>query len=87
MGLHGLLQGQLCFYIYIYIYDVRTSQETHLRISTACYRDSLTFLPFTYSISFELARRWDVCANISGILEACRSTAVVIHGYQHIEVT
>jgi hypothetical protein len=40
MGFHGLLRGQLCYLIY----DICTSQETHLRASTACYGDSFTFL-------------------------------------------
>jgi hypothetical protein len=40
MGLHALLKGQLYF-----LYgDVRTSQETQIWASMACYRDSFTFL-------------------------------------------
>jgi hypothetical protein len=38
MSLHGLLQGQL---YYLYIDDVRTSQEAHA--STACYGESFAF--------------------------------------------
>jgi hypothetical protein len=41
VNLHGQLPGQLYF---LYISDVRTSQETHLRASTAYYLDSFTFL-------------------------------------------
>jgi hypothetical protein len=41
MGLHGLLQRHL--YV-LYVADVRTSQETHLWASTACYSNSFTFL-------------------------------------------
>jgi hypothetical protein len=40
MDLHGLLRGQINF---LYIGDVRTSQETHLWTSTACYKASFTF--------------------------------------------
>jgi hypothetical protein len=40
MGLHVLLRGQLYF---LYVADVRTSQETQLWASTACYGDSFTF--------------------------------------------
>jgi hypothetical protein len=29
---------------FIYAYDIRTSQETHLWASTTCYRDSFTLL-------------------------------------------
>jgi hypothetical protein len=38
-GSRGLLQGQLCF---LYVYDVRTSQEAHA--STVCYGHSFAFL-------------------------------------------
>jgi hypothetical protein len=40
MGLLGLLKGQ--FYL-LYVDYVRTSQETHLLASTACYGYSLSF--------------------------------------------
>jgi hypothetical protein len=45
MGLHSLLRGYLYF---LYVDDVRTtqetpSQETHLWASTACYGDSFIF--------------------------------------------
>jgi hypothetical protein len=39
MGFHGLLLGLLQF---VFVDDVRTSQETHVRSSTACYVDSFT---------------------------------------------
>jgi hypothetical protein len=31
-------------FTFLYVDDVRTSQNTHLRASTVCYRDSITFL-------------------------------------------
>jgi hypothetical protein len=31
-------------FTFLYVDDVRTSQETHLQVSTACYRASFTFL-------------------------------------------
>jgi hypothetical protein len=40
MGLHGLLLGEIYF---LYADDVRTSQETLLWVSTACYGESFTF--------------------------------------------
>jgi hypothetical protein len=40
MGLHGLLRGQFYF---LYVADVRISQETQLWASTACYADGFTF--------------------------------------------
>jgi hypothetical protein len=41
MGLHGLLRRWLYF---VYVDDVRTSQETHIWALTACYGDSFTFI-------------------------------------------
>jgi hypothetical protein len=41
MDLHGLLRDSFTF---LYVDDVRTSQEIHLWISTACYGDSFTLL-------------------------------------------
>jgi hypothetical protein len=41
MGLYGLLHGSFTF---LYVKDVRTSQETHLWASTACFTDNFTFL-------------------------------------------
>jgi hypothetical protein len=41
MGLLGLLWGQLYF---LYVVQVRISQETHLWASMACYGDRFTFL-------------------------------------------
>jgi hypothetical protein len=29
--------------LFLYVYDGRTSQETHVRASTACYGDNFTF--------------------------------------------
>jgi hypothetical protein len=46
MSLHSLLRDSLTF---LYVYDVLTSQETHLRVSTACDGDSLTFL-YVYDV-------------------------------------
>jgi hypothetical protein len=40
VGLHGLIRDSLTF---SYVDDIRTSQETHLWTSTACYRNSFTF--------------------------------------------
>jgi hypothetical protein len=40
MGLYGLLQIALLFYVG----GDRTSQETYLSASTACYTDSFSFL-------------------------------------------
>jgi hypothetical protein len=45
MGLHGLSRDS---YTSLYEGNIRTSQETHLRVSTACYRDSST--SFTYRL-------------------------------------
>jgi hypothetical protein len=39
-NLHGLLPGQLCF---LYVDDIRTSQESHLRVSMVCYENIITF--------------------------------------------
>jgi hypothetical protein len=39
MGLHGLLQVNVYF---LYVNDVRTSQEIHLWASTACYGHTFT---------------------------------------------
>jgi hypothetical protein len=41
MILHSLLRGQIYC---LYVDDIRTSQETHLRASTACYGDRFAFL-------------------------------------------
>jgi hypothetical protein len=41
MGHYGLLRGQLYF---LYVDDVRTSQETRLWASMACYGYEFTFL-------------------------------------------
>jgi hypothetical protein len=43
MGLHGLLRVHLYF---LYVDDIRTSQETHIWASAACYGDSFTILVF-----------------------------------------
>jgi hypothetical protein len=40
VALHGLLQGYIYF---LYVDDVRTSQEIHLCVSTTCYSDGFTF--------------------------------------------
>jgi hypothetical protein len=40
MGLHGLLGDTFTF---LYVDDVRTSQETHLLASMVCYGDSFNF--------------------------------------------
>jgi hypothetical protein len=46
MSLHGLLRDS---FTCLYVDSVRTSQETHLWASTACYGDSFTF----YSVAVE----------------------------------
>jgi hypothetical protein len=43
MGLHGLLQSSFTF---LYVDDVRTSQETYIWVSMASYGDILTFYMF-----------------------------------------
>jgi hypothetical protein len=41
MGFHGLLRGYVYF---LYVDVIRTTQETHLWTSTACYEDSFISL-------------------------------------------
>jgi hypothetical protein len=41
MGLDGMLRGR---FIFLYVDDVRTSQETYIWASTACYDELFTFL-------------------------------------------
>jgi hypothetical protein len=45
MGLHALLRDN---FNVLYVYDVRTSQETHLWASMPCYGDSFTSLYVDY---------------------------------------
>jgi hypothetical protein len=47
MCLHGLLRGWL--YFFVYVDDVRTSEETHLWAFSACYGDTFTFL-YVYDV-------------------------------------
>jgi hypothetical protein len=44
MGRHGLLYGELYF---LYVDDIRTSQETYVWGVTVCYTDSFTFSHIT----------------------------------------
>jgi hypothetical protein len=41
MDLHSVLGDSLTF---LYVHDIRTSQETHLLITKNCYGDSFTFV-------------------------------------------
>jgi hypothetical protein len=55
MGLHGFLRDSFTF---LYVDNVRTSQEAHLWAFTACYRDSFTFLYVDDLCTSQETRLW-----------------------------
>jgi hypothetical protein len=64
--LHGLLQSSLHF---LYVENIRTSQEAYIRASTACYGASFTVMCFRHSFWRTVSSPWH-CAWRSGV-QAC----------------
>jgi heterodisulfide reductase subunit C len=63
MDMHGVLQFSFTF---VYVDNVRTSQETHLWACTACYGDSYAFV-YVYNVRISQGNTLWTCTACYGV--------------------
>jgi hypothetical protein len=59
--------------LFLYVYDVRNSQETELCVSTACYEDRLTFFIMSFVSLFREAEISHLILNYKTSFDTCKA--------------